>query len=230
MSKSAWKIAGEIVVMLGGLACILTWLGITPKDLRVTPTTSHVAWLIVGLLLFAISLTSSLRAGFLHPRTIKGLRDALSRERELVKQSKDALAESANRNLEYRTRLAELTELLTPLQLEAIAFRAKIQAFIASLDPEPQCDTSDCQNDPEKNVAVVSEFKRRHTEFSQKLLAKYLLVLREEALALSRKFVAGGIPPDQKIAELGGIPDHFHPVEWLQRISMTIWEKAGLLQ
>ncbi len=52
----AIKVCAEIILVLGALACIFVWLGIKPGDLRMTSTWPHWAWLICGLLLFAISL------------------------------------------------------------------------------------------------------------------------------------------------------------------------------
>jgi hypothetical protein len=87
---------------LGGLACVLQWLGITPRDLSMTPpvTVPHILWLIVGMALFAMSLWLSLRAGFFQKITINHLQDDLSKR-------KDDLKESARRNLEYRTQILE---------------------------------------------------------------------------------------------------------------------------
>lgn len=45
---------------LGGLACILEWLGIRPRDLRMSATLPHVFWLIFGLLLFGLSISLSI--------------------------------------------------------------------------------------------------------------------------------------------------------------------------
>lgn len=52
------KFVAELLVVLGAAACILTWLEIKPGDF-VMVTVPHVLWLILGILLFALSLSSS---------------------------------------------------------------------------------------------------------------------------------------------------------------------------
>jgi hypothetical protein len=58
--SSGYRFSSELIVTLGAVACILVWLGIKPADLHMTPTFPHVTWLIVGLILFALSIASSL--------------------------------------------------------------------------------------------------------------------------------------------------------------------------
>jgi hypothetical protein len=60
--KAVWKTFAEVIITLGALACILVWLGIKPSDLRMNPTGPHIAWLIAGLVLFALSITMSMRS------------------------------------------------------------------------------------------------------------------------------------------------------------------------
>src|SRR5947209_1006979 len=64
MSKKIGKICFDIVVGAGALACVLVWLEVKPKDVRMM-TWSHWLWLIGALILFAISLGSSLRSLYL---------------------------------------------------------------------------------------------------------------------------------------------------------------------
>ncbi|MGA8089640.1 MAG: hypothetical protein WCA10_20380 [Terracidiphilus sp.] len=113
--KETWIFIFAALGGFGGLACILQWLEITPKDLSMTKLVGipHVLWLITGLALFAASLWSSLRSGFIQKKTIKHLKEQLSKE---IEDSKGF----ARRNLEYRAKLDELFE-------EGKAHRAELE-------------------------------------------------------------------------------------------------------
>lgn len=55
------QFAFNVTVGLGALACILQWAGIKPEDFRrMTLPLPHWLWLLVGLILFAISLRDSI--------------------------------------------------------------------------------------------------------------------------------------------------------------------------
>jgi hypothetical protein len=58
--SSGYRFFSELMVTLGAVACILVWLGIKPTDVHMTPTLPHMAWLAAGLILFVLSLASSL--------------------------------------------------------------------------------------------------------------------------------------------------------------------------
>lgn len=64
MSNKIGKICFDIIVGAGALACVLAWLEVKPKDVRMM-TWPHWLWFIGALILFAISLTSSLRSLYL---------------------------------------------------------------------------------------------------------------------------------------------------------------------
>jgi hypothetical protein len=107
----------------GGLACILQWLGIAPKDLAMTNfSLPHVLWLLIGIGLFAASLFSTLRSGFFQRRTIVRLQGELSK---CVEDKKDY----ARRNLEYREKLntpPPWEGILDPLQIEALTYAKQL--------------------------------------------------------------------------------------------------------
>jgi chromosome segregation ATPase len=63
MSKIG-RICFDIVVGAGALACVLAWLEVKPKDVRMMAW-PHWLWLIGALILFAINLGSSLRSLYL---------------------------------------------------------------------------------------------------------------------------------------------------------------------
>lgn len=56
------KFIVEVLVALGSLACILVWLEIKPRDIKMMalPTPGHWPWLLMSLVLVAISLSSSI--------------------------------------------------------------------------------------------------------------------------------------------------------------------------
>ena len=68
-NKLRWLLAiGKTIIAIigaaGAVACILVWLKVEPKDVRVM-TWPHWLWLVAALILFAISLGSSLRSLYL---------------------------------------------------------------------------------------------------------------------------------------------------------------------
>lgn len=89
----------------------------------------HVTWLMVGLLLFVLSFWSSISSGWLTHRKNKAL------EAELA-QKQDDLRESANRNLEYRAKLGELSDELARTIDKVRGFEAKAAEDAAKLSPE----------------------------------------------------------------------------------------------
>lgn len=99
MQKPSWDFVGWIAC-LGGFASFMQWLGVTPKDLAMTRPVAvpHILWLFVSVILFAVGLWSSFRAGFLLKRSVKRLQEELSKCRTDLK-------ESAKRNLEYRAQI-----------------------------------------------------------------------------------------------------------------------------
>jgi hypothetical protein len=114
---------------IGGLACIFQWAGITPQDLRMTTTVPHVLWLIVGLVLFAVSTTLSIRAGFVQKQIIKRLQEKLSKRDEDVK-------ESASPNLQYRSLIDTLNE---KLENSSEAYRQCILERGAAINGAEEC-------------------------------------------------------------------------------------------
>jgi len=78
--KSFIKLIAEFIVVLGALACILVWLKIEPKDLRI-PTVGNEIWLLAAMGLFAIGIGSSVRSWYLSAVSIRDLR----RENDMLK-------------------------------------------------------------------------------------------------------------------------------------------------
>jgi hypothetical protein len=72
--QASAKVVREIVYLSGALACLLVWLGVTPKDL-LPMTFPHWLWLVLGLLLFALGLASSLRSYILHRKVLNTLKE-----------------------------------------------------------------------------------------------------------------------------------------------------------
>lgn len=67
MGKLVWKSCFDVLVGAGALACVLVWLEVKPKDVRMM-TWPHWLWLIGALILFGLSLTASLRSLYLASR------------------------------------------------------------------------------------------------------------------------------------------------------------------
>jgi hypothetical protein len=59
--KAFFRLAYQVICALGAIACILVWIGIRPREVS-GMTWPHGIWLIIGLILFAMSLYSSHRA------------------------------------------------------------------------------------------------------------------------------------------------------------------------
>ncbi len=73
-----WLLFFSGISALGGLACILEWLGIKPKDLAMSQSipVPHVLWLLLALTLFAIAIGSAIWSGIVQRRQIEQLRNA----------------------------------------------------------------------------------------------------------------------------------------------------------
>lgn len=56
MLNKSWRIALDLIVAAGALACIFVWFGIKPGELRMIPTWPRILWLVLGLVLFALSI------------------------------------------------------------------------------------------------------------------------------------------------------------------------------
>jgi hypothetical protein len=89
--RDIWFFVFNITMSLGAIAGLLAFLGIKPGDLRAKPP--HTVWLIGSLLLFAITLWSSLRASFFLKRQI----NLLKRARDLAVNSTIVQAEIEKR-------------------------------------------------------------------------------------------------------------------------------------
>jgi hypothetical protein len=63
------KLVFDVLVAAGAVACVLVWMEVKPKDVRMT-TWPHWLWLIGALILFAISLGSSLRSLYLSNKRV----------------------------------------------------------------------------------------------------------------------------------------------------------------
>ena len=64
-AKRASDFAYKVICACGALACVFVWLDIKPKDLwgwRVTLSLPHWLWLLAALVLFALSIFSSIRS------------------------------------------------------------------------------------------------------------------------------------------------------------------------
>src|ERR1700679_476396 len=113
---------------LGGLACILQWLGIKPGDLQMTATIPHWLWLVCGLLLFGVSISLSILSW---RSSGKSIAEAIAPEKEEIKRLEAALHDSARSSLEYRAERDHCEEekrvlqkrfddMFMPLQLDAL--------------------------------------------------------------------------------------------------------------
>lgn len=204
--REALKLSVEISCILGGLASFLTWIGIKPKDLAMTHPIPHIFWLLIGLALFAVSIYSSLRSGFLQKQDIKRLQE------ELAKSKMDS-KDFARRNLEYRAQLdaPPWGGVLDPLQVEALTYAKKLGAFLnASLQSCPSREGLN-KMPPAEAQKIIDEIGK----WRDRLKANYNLEFAYEEEALINKFGARGIRVKYIAATRG-----FQPLE--QRIPDTI--------
>jgi hypothetical protein len=116
---------------LGGLACIFVWLGIKPEDLRMTPTWPHVAWLIVGLFLFALSIGTSVWSLIRSTRGIPRIRREHEEEVKRVKAQADSdMWKASQIRDQYKTEKHEALEQVREL-------KSQLAVTEASVQPEP---------------------------------------------------------------------------------------------
>ncbi len=271
------KFVAWIACILGGFGSFMQWLGIKPADLAMSHQAAvpHALWLVLAILLFGVGIGSSIWSGIVQRGEINRLRSAPPLNvgnDEQIQRLKNDLTESANRNLEYRTQLAEnqeqsrrlevsnnadifrwreaarqceeekrtaiqrtqeLEELLTPLsplRMEALKFRRRLQRFIEETGPEPVCDTPQYENDLEKymaaKIAAGYSLDTKTRAFRNLLDSTYQVQLHADAAMLYHKFVVAGIV-DQ---HFGSLLDEPQTVERLKELDSLLWEKIGLLQ
>lgn len=121
-----WMFFRDVAAALGGVACILQWLGITPEDLRLVSPLPHVAWLLAAFLLFGISLWSSGNA-WLWSRDTRPTESPPPWEGyESEQRRRESIAE--------QNRLVDLGRsvdgLLQPLQIDALRYTKDLDAFL----------------------------------------------------------------------------------------------------
>jgi hypothetical protein len=97
--KSSVKLIAEVIVVLGALACVLVWLKVEPKDLKV-PALGNWIWLALALILFAIGVGSSLRSWYLSAvraedlkRQLTAIRTGAERDLATERQKRRPLVE-----------------------------------------------------------------------------------------------------------------------------------------
>jgi hypothetical protein len=112
------KVIFDVVVAAGALACILVWLELKPKDIRMM-TWPHWLWFIGALILFAISLISSLRSLYLVTRKDStDWKKAYLEENQQRTHFQQEYATAANRVTELEGKLKERTTDLEPSRFQ----------------------------------------------------------------------------------------------------------------
>jgi len=178
-----WFIAiGKVVLAIigaaGAVACILVWLKVEPKDVRMM-TWPHWLWLIGAIVLFGISLTASLRSLYLALRspTTEESRNAEQSEGSWPKWKRRQAWQKAEREqLEGEVRKwkdqaeklqAELSGAAKPsadLRSRVIDVRDDLGYFLRKHGPKPEIAHNHGESDADyltKAMVVLTPYKTK---------------------------------------------------------------------
>src|SRR5664280_2236884 len=204
MYKSV-KLCAETIVVLGALACILVWLGIKPGDLRMSATWPHWAWLACGLLLFGISLWSSVRSWRLQRQGAREKEKELegqvqNKQAEIEHLTESHAAEIGNKDSFVRDASKEALELrrkvahdapftLSLLQQEAFQCAQELRAWIASIVSlaTPPLIAGESEEQREQRIESARAAYRRRLRF------QYESEYRNKVKAIYGKFAMQNI-------------------------------------
>jgi len=119
---------------------------------------------------------------------------------------------------------------LSPLKMEALKFRRRLQRFIDETGPEPVCDAPQSQNDLENDIAASTvaglNWNSKMSSFRAILRSSYQVQLHADAEMIYHKFVQARII-DQHFGALLDAPE---TVERLKELDWVLWMKIGLLE
>jgi len=169
---------------LGGLACVLEWLGIKPGDLRMTTTIPHMLWLVFGLVLFSVSISLSVLSW---RGSRKSVAEVVAEEKVEVQRLQAALYESARDNLEYRgerdhcdeerrTALENLEEarsqvaIFTPLQLTALTVAKQLGELLREVEPLKIISDADYPDTHEGQTQKILDRLNRVEEYNSRFV------------------------------------------------------------
>ncbi len=95
--KSIAAFVAETILVLGALACILVWLDIKPKDFSAM-TLPHWIWLVAAIVMFSISIWSSVRGLILnitkdkkHAEAVNGLMKQHEQKADVLRMANETL-------------------------------------------------------------------------------------------------------------------------------------------
>jgi hypothetical protein len=210
---------------LGGLACILQWLGIEPGDLHMTATIPHVVWLVLGLLLFGVSISLSILSWRDGRKTIA---EAIVPEREEIKRVKEDLYNSARSNLEYRgerDRCEEekralqkrFDEMFSPLQIEAIELSRDILEYLKDFGLKPPTLNP---GTPENRARICER-----AQWLERLMAGYQLRFEQRDKDISLKFQEKGMRTNVA-SEPRFMEDKYH--QWAEELIALAYKIDGI--
>jgi hypothetical protein len=108
------------------------------------------------------------------------------------------------------------------LLLDTIRLHQDLMGYLKEIGPEPTCDTSRCNNDPELNVLALTKWTREIIPFRTKLRSEYSLKFQNRATELYHRFTVIGVS-DHHFAS---VVDSATSIEDIQELARVIWEAA----
>lgn len=172
----------QLFSALGGIASFFGWLGIKPEGWHMSPTGPHIFWLILGLVLFAVSILSSARAQVQLHRAPPPSKD----EVEVLRKCEEERIGALSRVKELESQL----EVFSPLQIEACRLAREMQEFLSKFEPAPTA--KGILSEQESVGQMVA-----YTEWRSRLDAAYSLRFASQVKTLHLKFGEIGISADR---------------------------------
>lgn len=208
--KAVLKFIAEVIVVLGAAACILQWLGIQPKDLKVATLGPG------AMVLFASSIGSSTYSLYrntardkqgenqeratlqhVHDEEVRRLEatheSELSRCLAITEQLKAEKREALDRlhNLEEKIANDPATGLLTPLQVEILRLRRSIVEWFSDLPECPVMDMTDLEGDNADRRTAAHN--RKISEWSERIRHAYAIEFAPKVLEVVHKLGLDGV-------------------------------------
>jgi hypothetical protein len=207
ITKAIGKFIFDVVVALGAVSCILVWLKLEPKDIRMSVSGPHWLWLIVGLGLFVVALTSS---GYSLYRTIHQPKPSLSSElrREMAIRQSSLLSFFA----------AQARDLVATLELTWHHWNNAGEKLI-----HPCSDKTDIKNVGKETAKLTAELR----DFKV-LYQDHLVRLKVEIPAFNSRTISNDIFSDEEYPNiLTDLKDH---ERLLEKASNDVWDSAYVLE